>query len=947
MSLLSLLSLLACPLGLPGETVDPGAQFSAQEDALMVLKEQAGERFELRWQDDLPTGLSLASPVQNSPQGVIDWVVAQDPIFQLSEAPGLSLYLQRWTQDEESGVSSYFFGLSMDGLPILDAELVFTVEKETLTQYSGRYTLSQGRVDLEPTLSARSAQAIAQAQLSETHPSISTAGEVKLVLIDPALQENGEPGGLIQAYRVPLHTLDETEAWLSAYVGTESQSVLRVDATRSEEAFDTQIIDADWSKSSNCWYPVISWARIWEAEQVCDTSGCESGATADARTAYTMNQATWNHLWDTFRRDGYDRWGGEHETIVRVGGPSNAYYDPGCDHTAFSSGNVTHDIVGHEWGHAIDQKTAQLVYADQSGAIDEHLGDIRGVYFRWDQTSTYSSDIGTGSALGKIRDIEDPPSEGDPDHMSGYLTCTAANCGSDSDKWDSAEVHTNSGILNKALSMLIVGGTHPVTSIPVDAVDSQRLYKVMHRAHVSRLRSNATFADYRSAMMAEATHQSWSVQDLCQVNNAFAAVGIGNPDYDCDGVQDVFAGGDVDRDGIPDILDNCPGTANPTQADWDSDGVGNSCDVDYDNDGLDNDVDTCPYDADPTNADSDGDGEGDACANQDGDAWLDTEDGCPLNVDYAVYDKDGDGIWDQCDIDLDGDGIDNSEDVCWTVYDPEQADFDKDGVGDLCGDADGDGIIDQDDACPLDRDSFPLDRDNDGLLDACEDSDDDNDGVPDETDTCPWDYDNDNVDSDGDGFGDVCDQCPTISDTTNRDLNKNGIPDACDPHHNWIVGESALDEHCAVWSSKPEACLDLISPDLDELLIVTMGPWLEDLIHAGEVPGLVPLPACLNDCPDFLSPDWTVTVHSSVDANHQLLVLDDRGRIVAKATPPMDQSMAEQSVSFQPGAGARSVVNGQIVSDQSFWLAVVPDTSFGGQPYGVQLSIETGVPELK
>ena len=112
-------------------------------------------------------------------------------------------------------------------------------------------------------------------------------------------------------------------------------------------------------------------------------------------------------------------------------------------------------------------------------------------------------------------------------------------------------------------------------------------------------------------MMAEATHQSWSAQDLCQVNNAFAAVGIGNPDYDCDGVQDVFAGGDVDRDGIPDTLDNCPNSANPTQADWDSDGVGNSCDVDYDNDGIDNDVDTCPYDADPTNADSDGDGVGD------------------------------------------------------------------------------------------------------------------------------------------------------------------------------------------------------------------------------------------------------------------------------------------------------------------------------------------------
>jgi hypothetical protein len=36
--------------------------------------------------------------------------------------------------------------------------------------------------------------------------------------------------------------------------------------------------------------------------------------------------------------------------------------------------------------------------------------------------------------------------------------------------------------------------------------------------------------------------------------------------------------GDADRDGIPDQSDNCPGVANPDQADTDGDGVGNACD---------------------------------------------------------------------------------------------------------------------------------------------------------------------------------------------------------------------------------------------------------------------------------------------------------------------------------------------------------------------------------
>jgi hypothetical protein len=36
---------------------------------------------------------------------------------------------------------------------------------------------------------------------------------------------------------------------------------------------------------------------------------------------------------------------------------------------------------------------------------------------------------------------------------------------------------------------------------------------------------------------------------------------------------------DADRDGVPDLTDNCPSIANPTQADDDNDGVGDACDL--------------------------------------------------------------------------------------------------------------------------------------------------------------------------------------------------------------------------------------------------------------------------------------------------------------------------------------------------------------------------------
>ncbi|WP_228852397.1 pectinesterase family protein [Aegicerativicinus sediminis] len=50
--------------------------------------------------------------------------------------------------------------------------------------------------------------------------------------------------------------------------------------------------------------------------------------------------------------------------------------------------------------------------------------------------------------------------------------------------------------------------------------------------------------------------------------------------------------------------------------------------------------------------------------------------------------------------DSDFDGVVDSEDNCVDTYNPDQADFDNDGIGDVCEDSDGDGILDSEDHCP-------------------------------------------------------------------------------------------------------------------------------------------------------------------------------------------------------------------------------------------------------
>lgn len=106
-------------------------------------------------------------------------------------------------------------------------------------------------------------------------------------------------------------------------------------------------------------------------------------------------------------------------------------------------------------------------------------------------------------------------------------------------------------------------------------------------------------------------------------------------DSDGDGVLD-YLDGDMDKDGIPDSLDNCPEDYNTDQKDRDNDKVGDVCD-------------NCMKVANPDQADDDEDGFGDVCAE-----------------------------------DSDGDGISNALDNCPMISNPDQADSDKDFKGDAC-----------------------------------------------------------------------------------------------------------------------------------------------------------------------------------------------------------------------------------------------------------------------
>jgi Zn-dependent metalloprotease len=175
----------------------------------------------------------------------------------------------------------------------------------------------------------------------------------------------------------------------------------------------------------------------------------------------------------------------------------------GVNYRAFSAAL---DVVAHELTHGVTDYEANLIYQDQSGALNESFSDVFGVIIE-DQNGNGNWLMGEDCFIRgtAFRSLSNPSAYGDPENMSEYYYTTSDNGG----------VHTNSGIPNKAAYNVYnnLGG------------DFTKLGAIYYRALTVYLSQSSNFAAARDALEQSAL-DLYGETGKAAVSSAFNDVGI-------------------------------------------------------------------------------------------------------------------------------------------------------------------------------------------------------------------------------------------------------------------------------------------------------------------------------------------------------------------------------------------------------------------------------------
>jgi thermolysin len=185
------------------------------------------------------------------------------------------------------------------------------------------------------------------------------------------------------------------------------------------------------------------------------------------------------------------------------------------------------DIIAHELTHGVTDFTSNLIYENESGALNEAFSDVMavGVEFMYQAPGTgqRQADYTIGEDVfrpGGIRNLANPAALNDPDHYSKRFIGPEDNGG----------VHLNATIPGHAFYLAVEGGANRTSGqsvTGVGAANREQMEKVFYRAFTLLMPASSNFSTARAATIQAARdlYGSGSAAERA-LAQAWSAVGV-------------------------------------------------------------------------------------------------------------------------------------------------------------------------------------------------------------------------------------------------------------------------------------------------------------------------------------------------------------------------------------------------------------------------------------
>ncbi len=486
------------------------------------------------------------------------------PELGLSEVDHLML-VRSWT--DNIGMTHHLFRQFHGGVPVEDAAMLLHERQGELVTANGQIAAGL-QVSNHPSIGAdlalqRSLQEIgasayawedqaleAQLQAGTDSPDTSWYPKPELLYVRIDRSKQFSADNMVLAYRTFIFAT-EPFSLTDVYVDAQSGLVLYRQSRINEcvpgtgwtnyygvKNIDVGPLGSNYTLQDNCrGLGVNTYSGTFG--NVTSSSTAFSSATQNQNSAHWCAENTFDYFLNIHSRNGYNGAGAIMNT--RTGGNGvDACWDQVLHYVWIKDGNggllsnslATLDVVGHEWTHAYTQFNGNggLNYTYESGALNESFSDIFGTMVEFYAAGGYGDYFIADECWvpgGMLRNMKDPKFKGQPDTYHGVNWYYLAG--------DNGGVHTNSGVPNHWFYLLAEGSsaTDGVNDIPVpftvSGIGRAKAAAIAFRTLTTYLTPTSNFYAARAGSIRAATDlYGANSNEVCQVANAWFAVGIGN-----------------------------------------------------------------------------------------------------------------------------------------------------------------------------------------------------------------------------------------------------------------------------------------------------------------------------------------------------------------------------------------------------------------------------------